>query len=112
MYDKLLKCLNEKSKNDTEEVQWIFWVYERSIWKRSDDEGNFIDQNYLEPNWDSLSFLKDLADRLVEWGKIEWGNDLLGLDWNIIDIYGEAYWLLMLLIKQEDKIDFLESILK
>lgn len=71
MYDKLLKCLNEKSESDAEEMRWIFWMCERSIWKWSEDEENFIDQNYLQPNQDSVSFLRDLVYWLVECDKID-----------------------------------------
>lgn len=112
MYDKLLKCLNEKSESDAEEMLWIFWMCDRSIWKWSEDEENFIDQNNLQPNRDSVSFLRDLAYWLVECDKIERWDDFLWLEWSIIDNYWEVNGLLMLLVIQEDKIDYLEGILK
>ena len=46
-------------------------MYDRSMWKWSEDEENFIDQNHLQPNRDSVDFLKDLAYWLVECDKIE-----------------------------------------
>lgn len=120
MYDKLLKCLNEKSESDAEEVQWIFWIYDRSIWKRSEDEENFIDQNHLQPNRDSVDFLRDLAYWLVDNDKID-TDELLEIYWetsqsiwedNKYELYPEYKRLFILLVMQEDKIDYLESILK
>lgn len=122
MYDKLLKCLNEKSESDAEELQWIFWMYDRSIWKWSEDEENFIDQNHLQPNRDSVGFLKDLAYWLVECDKIDrkkleirpFSDKLVYSDSDCTVYRSDTIYemLLMLLVIQEDKIDYLEGILK